>query len=137
MTGTPPIVRMGRLPLANWPRADAGVWTAACNPLPGPFSQTPKRSPATHRMYAQGYAGFLWHLQRHGQSPARPRPLRCLADCRAVIQPDGIFRLKIDRAEPSRNLEAVEPAMIAHPPNPSRAAGWYHYLFEVLHRDGY
>jgi integrase len=67
MIGTPPIVRMGRLPLADWPTADAAVWTAASNPLPGPFSQTPKRSPATYRMYAQGYAGFLWHLRRQGQ----------------------------------------------------------------------
>ena len=59
MTGTPPAIRMGRLPLTDWPTADAAVWTAACNPLPGPFSQTRKRSPATYRMYAQGYAGFF------------------------------------------------------------------------------
>jgi hypothetical protein len=59
--------RMGRLPLAAWPAADAAIWTAACNPAPGPFSQTPKRSPATYRMYREGYAGFLWHLQHQGQ----------------------------------------------------------------------
>jgi hypothetical protein len=67
MTGTPPPARMGRLPLTDWPTADAAAWTTACNPLPGPFSQTRKRSCATYRMYAQGYAGFLWHLQRQGQ----------------------------------------------------------------------
>jgi hypothetical protein len=75
MTGTPPIVRMGRLPQAAWPTADAAVWTAACNPLPGPFSQTPKRTPATYRMYAQGYAGFLWHLQRQGQLDPAETPV--------------------------------------------------------------
>ena len=73
MTG--PIVRMGRLPLADWPPADAAVWTAACNPLPGPFSQTPKRSSATYRMYAQGYAGFLWHLHRQGQLDPAETPV--------------------------------------------------------------
>ncbi|HEY1413394.1 MAG TPA: hypothetical protein VGF36_14710, partial [Rhodopila sp.] len=67
MTATAPAVRMGRLPLAAWPTVDAALWATACNPMPGPFSQTPQRSAATYRMYAQGYAGFLWHLQRQGQ----------------------------------------------------------------------
>ena len=75
MTGTPPIVRMGRLPLTDWPTADAAAWTTACNPVPGPFSQTPKRSPATYCMYAQGYAGFLWHLQRQGQLDPAETPV--------------------------------------------------------------
>jgi hypothetical protein len=75
MTGTPPIVRMGRLPLADWLTADAALWTAACNPVPGPFSPTPRRSPATYRMYAEGYAGFLWHLQRQGQLDPAETPV--------------------------------------------------------------
>jgi hypothetical protein len=67
MTDTPSAVRMRRLPLAAWPAADAAAWMAACNPRRGPFSQNPQRSPATYRMYAEGYAGFLWHLQSQGQ----------------------------------------------------------------------
>jgi hypothetical protein len=95
MTGTPPVVRMGRLPLAVWPTADAAVWTAACNPVPGPFSQTPKRSPATYRMYAQGYAGFLWHLQRQGQldpaeTPAERVTLERLASYHDHLVQSGI-----------------------------------------------
>lgn len=64
MTGIP---RMPRLPLAEWPAADAAAWELACTPCAGPFSQTPPRSLATYSMYADGYAGYLWHLKSLGQ----------------------------------------------------------------------
>ena len=59
--------RMRRLPQADWPAADATAWAAASNPRPGPFSRNRRRSPATYRMYAEAYGGFLWHLQSEGQ----------------------------------------------------------------------
>ena len=67
MSDTLPAVRMGRLPLAEWPAADAAAWERACTPGAGPFSQNPPRSPATYSMYAGGYAGYLWHLRRLNQ----------------------------------------------------------------------
>jgi site-specific recombinase XerC len=67
MTGPLPAVRMRRLPRMDWPAADAAAWTAASNPRPGPFSRNRRRSPATYRMYAEAYGGFLWHLQSQDQ----------------------------------------------------------------------
>jgi hypothetical protein len=67
MSGPSLAARMRRLPWADWPAADAAAWTAASNPRPGPFSRNRRRSPATYRMYAEAYAGFLWHLQSQGQ----------------------------------------------------------------------
>jgi site-specific recombinase XerC len=67
MSSPSPAARMRRLPWADWPAADAAAWTAASNPRPGPFSRNRRRSPATYRMYAEAYAGFLWHLQSQGQ----------------------------------------------------------------------
>jgi hypothetical protein len=58
---------MWRLPLAEWPATDAAAWERACTPCAGPFSQHPPRSPATYSMYADGYAGWLWHLRSLNQ----------------------------------------------------------------------
>jgi hypothetical protein len=58
---------MRRLPLAEWPVADAAAWERACKPSAGPFSQNPPRSPATYSMYGDGYAGWLWHLMSLNQ----------------------------------------------------------------------
>jgi hypothetical protein len=67
MTDIPPTPHMRRLPLAEWPAADAVAWERACTPCAGPFSQNPPRSPATYSMYADGYAGWLWHLRSLNQ----------------------------------------------------------------------
>jgi hypothetical protein len=67
MSGRWPTARMRRLPQADWPAADAAAWAAASNPRPGPFSRNRRRSPATYRMYAEAYGGFLWHLKTEGQ----------------------------------------------------------------------
>jgi hypothetical protein len=73
MSGRWPTARMRRLPQADWPAADAAAWTAASNPRPGPFNRNRRRSPATYRMYAEAYAGFLWYLQSEGQlDPGEP-----------------------------------------------------------------
>jgi hypothetical protein len=65
---------MRRLPLAEWPAADAAAWERACTPCAGPFSQNPPRSPATYSMYADGYAGYLWHLKSLNQLDAAETP---------------------------------------------------------------
>lgn len=67
MTDIPPAPRMGRLPIAEWPAADAAAWKLTRTPRAGPFSQNPQRSPATYSMYADGYAGYLWHLKSLNQ----------------------------------------------------------------------
>ncbi len=67
MTDNPPTPRMRRLPLAEWPAADAAAWKRACTPSAGPFSQNPPRSSATYSMYADGYAGYLWYLKSLNQ----------------------------------------------------------------------
>jgi len=67
LTDMPPAPRMGRLPIAEWPAADAAAWTLARTPRAGPFSQNPPRSLATYGMYADGYAGYLWHLKSLNQ----------------------------------------------------------------------
>ena len=66
MTDTSSGMPMQRLRQAEWPPGDAAVWATACNPRPGPFSPTPRLSPATYRMYAEAYAAFLWHLKSQG-----------------------------------------------------------------------
>jgi integrase/recombinase XerD len=67
VSDTPPAPRVPRLPLAEWPAADAAAWQLACTPGAGPFSRNPARSRATYTMYADGYAGWLWHLRSLNQ----------------------------------------------------------------------
>jgi site-specific recombinase XerC len=82
MSSPSPAARMRRLPWADWPAADAAAWTAASNPRPGPFSRNRRRSPATFRMYAEAYAGFLWHLQSQGQLEPAETPAERLTPTR-------------------------------------------------------
>ena len=48
---------------------ESGLYTGV-----GPFSQNLPRSPATYDMYADGYAGYLWHLKTLNQLDAAETP---------------------------------------------------------------
>lgn len=63
MSAASPAASLVRLPVAQWPAADAAAWQRACHPQPGPFSAAPPRSPQTYRAYAQGYGAYLGYLQ--------------------------------------------------------------------------
>jgi hypothetical protein len=89
VTGNPRIPRVPRLPLAEWPDADAAAWKRACTPCAGPFSQNPPRSLGTYGVYGEAYAGYLWHLRSLNQLDPAETPAQRV---RIPTQGGQVFR---------------------------------------------
>jgi hypothetical protein len=87
-----PAPRMRRLPPAQWPAADAAAWKRACTPDAGPFGQNPPRSPATYGMYADGYAGYLWHLRSLNLLDPGETPAERVTRARLAIYHEHLIR---------------------------------------------
>jgi hypothetical protein len=83
-----------KLPIADWPCADAAAWHQACHPRPGPFSPHQPRSPHTYSKYAKGWGIYLRYLQAQGQldpgeTPAQRVTLERLGGFFAMLKARG------------------------------------------------